>query len=87
MTRRWQRWQLTGPPYSVKFVDWGRPFWLRFVVGAGELVAAVLLVIPQRRFRFMGAATLVVILTGAVITHIAIRTRSPRASLRLCIWR
>jgi uncharacterized membrane protein YphA (DoxX/SURF4 family) len=60
-----------GPPYSVKFVDWGYPSWFRFVVGAGELLAAALLVIPQRRSRFMGAATLVVILAGAVITHIA----------------
>jgi uncharacterized membrane protein YphA (DoxX/SURF4 family) len=60
-----------GPPYSVKFVDWGYPSWFRFVVGAGELLAAVLLVIPRRRFRFMGAATLVVILVGATITHIA----------------
>jgi uncharacterized membrane protein YphA (DoxX/SURF4 family) len=60
-----------GPPYSVKFVDWGYPSWFRFIVGAGELLAAVLLVIPERRFRFMGAATLVVILVGAVITHIA----------------
>jgi uncharacterized membrane protein YphA (DoxX/SURF4 family) len=52
-------------------VDWGYPFWFRFVVGAGELLAAALLVIPHRRFRFVGAATLVVILVGAVITHVA----------------
>jgi uncharacterized membrane protein YphA (DoxX/SURF4 family) len=60
-----------GPPYSVKFVDWGYPSWFRFVVGAGELLAAALLVIPHRRFRFVGAATLVIILVGAVITHVA----------------
>jgi uncharacterized membrane protein YphA (DoxX/SURF4 family) len=39
------------------------------VVGAGELLSAALLVVP--RTRFVGAAILVVILTGAVITHIA----------------
>jgi uncharacterized membrane protein YphA (DoxX/SURF4 family) len=38
-----------GPPYSVKFVDWGYPSWFRFVVGAGELLAAALLVIPLTR--------------------------------------
>ncbi len=58
-----------GPPYSEKFVDWGYPSWFRIVVGSGELVAAALLLVPRRRF--LGAATLVVILTGAVLTHIA----------------
>jgi uncharacterized membrane protein YphA (DoxX/SURF4 family) len=58
-----------GPSYAEKFVDWGYPAWFRFVVGSGELVAAALLAIPRTRFH--GAALLVVILTGAVITHIA----------------
>jgi uncharacterized membrane protein YphA (DoxX/SURF4 family) len=57
-----------GPSYAVKFVGWGYPAWFRFVVGAGELVAAMLLALPRTRFH--GAAILVVILTGAVITHI-----------------
>jgi uncharacterized membrane protein YphA (DoxX/SURF4 family) len=57
-----------GPPYSEKFADWGYPSWFRFVVGAGELVGAVCLVIPRRRF--LGAAVLGVILVGAVVTHI-----------------
>jgi uncharacterized membrane protein YphA (DoxX/SURF4 family) len=56
--------------YAVKFVDWGYPSWFRFVVGALELIAAVLLVIPDRRPRFLGATTLVFVLTGAVTTHI-----------------
>jgi uncharacterized membrane protein YphA (DoxX/SURF4 family) len=58
-----------GPPYSEKFVDWGYPAWFRFVVGSGEFLGAVLLVLPRRRF--IGAALLVVILIGAVVTHIA----------------
>lgn len=57
-----------GPPYSEKFVDWGYPAWFRFVVGAGEIVGAALLVTPRRRF--LGASVLVVILVGAVLTHI-----------------
>lgn len=60
-----------GPPYSVKFQEWGYPSWFRFVVGAGEVVAAVLMVFP--RLRFLAAGMLTVILTGATITHIAIQ--------------
>ncbi|MEU3270974.1 DoxX family protein [Saccharomonospora sp. NPDC006951] len=59
-----------GPPYSVKFAEWGYPSWFRFVVGTIELICAALLVIPDRRTRFAGSATLVLLLTGAVTTHI-----------------
>jgi hypothetical protein len=59
-----------GPPYSVKFVEWGYPSWMRFVVGGLELFSAALLLIPSRRARFLGATTLVFVLTGAVTTHI-----------------
>jgi uncharacterized membrane protein YphA (DoxX/SURF4 family) len=57
-----------GEPYSEKFAEWGYPPWFRFVVGAGEVVGAVLLVVPRRRL--LGAALLGVILVGAVLTHI-----------------
>lgn len=56
------------PSYPEKFVDWGYPAWFSFVVGAGELFAAVMLVLPRRRF--LGAVVLVVILIGAVVTHV-----------------
>jgi len=56
-----------GRPFDERFVEWGYPAWFRFVVGAGEIVGGVLLV---TRRRFLGAALLVVILTGATITHI-----------------
>ncbi len=59
-----------GPSYSVKFVEWGYPSWMRFLVGTLELLSAILLVIPSRRTRFLGATTLVFVLTGAVTTHI-----------------
>ena len=59
-----------GPPYSVKFVDWGYPSWMRFVVGGLEFISAVLMVVPSRRTRFLGATILVFVLTGAVTTHI-----------------
>jgi uncharacterized membrane protein YphA (DoxX/SURF4 family) len=69
-------WPGTGPfgqDYAVKFVDWGYPAWFRFVVGTGEFVAAVLLLIASRRSRFLAGGLLVVILVGAVITHVVNR--------------
>lgn len=57
-----------GPPYSVKFVDWGYPSWFRFVVGAGELVGGIMLLLP--RYRFAGCLLLGVILEGAIVTHV-----------------
>jgi uncharacterized membrane protein YphA (DoxX/SURF4 family) len=56
------------PSYLEKFVYWGYPAWFSYVVGAGELLAAVLLILPRRRF--LGAVLLVLIMTGAVATHI-----------------
>lgn len=58
-----------GPAYSTKFVEWGYPAWFRFFVGAGELIAALMLLSPP--LRFLGAGILVVITAGAVVTHLA----------------
>lgn len=70
VTKFWPGPTWAGPPYSVKFVDWGWPSWFRFVVGGIELVCAVLLAIPSKRTRFLAAVTLAFVLTGAVTTHI-----------------
>src|SRR5258708_21483293 len=59
---------LGWPSYFVKFVAWGYPAWFSVVIGACELVAAVLLTLPRRRF--LGALILVAILTGAVTPNI-----------------
>jgi uncharacterized membrane protein YphA (DoxX/SURF4 family) len=56
------------PTYPEKFVAWGYPGWFAYVVGAAELLSAVLLLLPRRRF--LGATLLAFILTGAVTTHI-----------------
>lgn len=48
VTTFWPGETFFGPPYSEKFVDWGYPSWFRFVVGAGELVGALLLVRSSR---------------------------------------
>ncbi|MFC4013650.1 DoxX family protein [Nonomuraea purpurea] len=70
VTKFWPGPTFFGPAYSVKFVEWGFPAWFRFVAGAIELVCAILLVIPSKRFRFIGAAGLVFLLTAAVTTHL-----------------
>ncbi|MFI6166888.1 DoxX family protein [Nocardia sp. NPDC051052] len=70
VTKFWPGPTFFGPAYAEKFVDWGYHPNMRFVVGALELTAAVLLVIPRRESRFLGAALLVLVLTGAVTTHL-----------------
>jgi uncharacterized membrane protein YphA (DoxX/SURF4 family) len=59
---------LGWPSYYVKFAQWGYPAWVSPVVGGVEIVAAVLLLLPRRRF--LGAGMLVLLMTGAVTTHI-----------------
>jgi uncharacterized membrane protein YphA (DoxX/SURF4 family) len=56
------------PSYPEKFVAWGFPSWFSFVVGACEIFAGVMLIVPRRRF--LGAAVMLFILTGAIATHI-----------------
>jgi uncharacterized membrane protein YphA (DoxX/SURF4 family) len=55
------------PPYPTKFRDWGFPSWFSFVVGAGEIFAGIMLLLPPRRF--LGAVVMIVILVGAMVTH------------------
>ncbi|MEV0162531.1 DoxX family protein [Nonomuraea fuscirosea] len=70
VTKYWPGDTIFSTAYAVKFADWGYPPYMRFVVGALEGIAAILLVIPRRRTRFLGAVTLMFVLTGAVTTHI-----------------
>ncbi|MFI6321088.1 DoxX family protein [Nonomuraea sp. NPDC050556] len=70
ITKFWPGPTFFGPAYSVKFADWGYPSYARFVVGAIELACAILLAYPDRRTRFLGASTLMLVLVGAVTTHI-----------------
>jgi uncharacterized membrane protein YphA (DoxX/SURF4 family) len=69
-TKFWQGPTFVGPDYGDRFVAWGYPAWFAIVVGAVELGCAVLLVIPRRRSRFLASAAMVLLLTGAVTTHI-----------------
>lgn len=70
VTKYWPGVGPLGSDYAVKFAAWGYPSWFRFVVGTIELVCALCLLSSSRRFRFVGAAGLVLVLDGAVTTHI-----------------
>ena len=50
------------------FVTWRYPDWFRLVVGAAEVGAAVLLLIPS--LAHIGAAAIAVIMAGATYTHV-----------------
>ncbi|MFE2999730.1 DoxX family protein [Nocardia sp. NPDC059246] len=79
VTKFWPGPTFFGPAYSIKFAEWGWPAWFRFVVGGIEGVCALLLVIPFHEARFLGAAVLILVLTGAVVTHI-INHHGPKES-------
>lgn len=68
VTKFWPGETFFGPPYSVKFADWGYPAWFRFPVGLGELAAAGALLFP--RLRFLAACLLIVITAGGLVTHL-----------------
>jgi putative oxidoreductase len=50
------------------FVAWGYPDWLRLVVGAVEVVSAVLLLIPK--LAIAGACGIMLVMAGATYTHL-----------------
>jgi uncharacterized membrane protein YphA (DoxX/SURF4 family) len=54
--------------YPEKFVAWGYPPWFSFVIGAFEIFAGMMLILPRRRF--LGAAVMLFVLPGAIATHI-----------------
>src|SRR5687767_11816961 len=63
--------KLAGQPETIEnFERWGYPDWFRLVVGAGEVIGAILLVIPQTRF--WAALALVIEMLGAIATHLRI---------------
>ena len=57
------------------FINWGYPQWFRIVTGLVEVVAAVLLIIGfwQETSALLGAAILVAVGIGGIITHIRVK--------------
>ena len=67
---------VTGDPVMVDlFGRVGAGQWLRYVVGALELAAAVGLLVP--RLAKLAAAGLVLLMVGAAVTNVAIIDESP----------
>lgn len=61
--------KLAGAEQHVQsFARWGWPDWMRLAVGTVEVVSAALLLVP--RVAFFGATALVVVMAGAIYTHL-----------------
>lgn len=61
---------MAGEQFWIRdFQRWGYPDWFRIVVGAAELIAFALLLVP--RFAACGAAVFAVVMLGAIFTHAA----------------
>jgi putative oxidoreductase len=74
--------RLSGQPYTVEMFDKiGIGQWFRYVTGAIEVAAAVMLLIP--RLAPVGAALLVCTMTGAVLAQLLFIGESPVAPLVL----
>jgi uncharacterized membrane protein YphA (DoxX/SURF4 family) len=62
--------KLTAQPMVLTmFAAFGYPAWFMYVVGALEVIAAILIVVP--RTSRLGAAIIIGIMIGALITHLA----------------
>jgi uncharacterized membrane protein YphA (DoxX/SURF4 family) len=70
-------------PMVATFQKIGVGQWFRYLTGFLEVVGAIGLVIP--RFAFYGAALLVIVMIGAVITHLTILGGSPAAPIGLLV--
>ena len=68
--------KITGSKMHIEgFKKWGYPQWFRVVTGVIELVAAVLLIVGfwNGTVAIIGAAILVAVGIGGVITHLRIK--------------
>jgi uncharacterized membrane protein YphA (DoxX/SURF4 family) len=75
--------KLLSLPFQIEnFERWGYPQWFRYVTGAVEVGAAVLLLLP--RTRFWGALVLCATMLGAIFTHIQAH-EAPRA-IPACVF-
>jgi uncharacterized membrane protein YphA (DoxX/SURF4 family) len=72
--------KLAGAEMMVKqFEALGLGQWFRYLTGALEVVAAVLLIVP--RWSGLGALLLIPIMLGAAVAHLVVFKNSPAAPL------
>ncbi len=77
--------KLAGAQQMVDiFQKIGAGQWFRYVTGLLEVLSAVLLLTP--RYAFYGAALLVCVMIGAVVTHLAVIGGSPAPAIMLLIF-
>lgn len=81
--------EIRGPGmHTADFESWGYPLWFMYVVGAWEVIGAVLLFLPS--MRFYGALLLSIDMLGAVITVIRSgqppKAIFPAVLLILTVW-
>lgn len=62
---------MASPPNPEGFAHWGYPLWMMYVVGAAEVLGALLLLWP--RLASFGAVVLAAVMVGAVVTHLVFR--------------
>jgi hypothetical protein len=63
--------KFTGAPESIYiFKTMGMEPWGRYASGVGELVAAVLLLVPKPLFQAIGSAMTLGVISGAIVSHL-----------------
>jgi putative oxidoreductase len=67
--------------WARAFTAWGYPTWFRIVVGAMEIVAALLLLVPSTAA--YGAAIILLVMFGGMGTHVFIEHRASRVTSEL----
>ncbi len=61
---------IAAPNFAEQFAAWGYPAWLPRLVGLGETLGALTILVG--RFNRPGSALLVAIMIGAAVTHIRV---------------
>jgi putative oxidoreductase len=61
-------WGVPAEQWRIRFLHWGYPSGFQYVVGAAELIAGLALL--SSRSRKMAAGTLVMVMAGALATHL-----------------
>jgi putative oxidoreductase len=67
--------------WARAFRFWGYPVWFRVLIGALEMVAALLLVWP--RTAAYGAAIIIIVMLGGMGTHVFVEHRPSRVTSEL----
>ncbi|ACQ79015.1 hypothetical protein Bcav_0754 [Beutenbergia cavernae DSM 12333] len=73
-----------GGPSAGRLVEWGLPSWFRLVAGAGELLAAVLLVVPVRRSPLLGRGFRLLVGAGELLAAVLLVAPDRRSQFWGC---